>query len=122
MLAAQLCAALLHGPVNRAYAQTEAALAATVRYRDLAQGASSADRNALRRAAYQQFAEVRRAAAHARREPKRPGRRIPDWEQAVTTADRLCGAVTARSPTADRDRRRAMRSAPENASSDAMRE
>jgi uncharacterized membrane protein YccC len=85
---------------GRADAQTEAALAEALRYRDLAPAAGPAQRDALRRTAYHQLAEARRAAAHARREPSRPGRRLPDWEEAITTAERLCDAVTARSVTA----------------------
>lgn len=86
---------------SRADIQTEAALAATSRYRDLSAGVTSAERQALRRAAYRQLADARRATAHARREPVRHGRRLPDWEETITTAEQLCDAVTARSLGAD---------------------
>lgn len=82
---------------DRADERTEAALAAARRYRDLAPYVGSAERQGLRRAAYRELAEARRAAAHARREPSRPGRPLPEWEQTVTTAEQLCDAVTARS-------------------------
>ena len=82
---------------GRADALTEAALAAARRYQDLAPSAAPAQRQALRRAAYHQLAEARRAAANARREPVRPGHRLPDWERTVTEAEQLCDAVTARS-------------------------
>ncbi|MFK4150059.1 FUSC family protein [Streptomyces sp. NPDC004065] len=85
---------------GRATAQTEAAVAAALRYRDLGPGAAPAERHALRRAAYHRLAEARRAAAHARAEPGRPGRRLPDWEEAVRVAERLCDAVSARNVTA----------------------
>ncbi|MGW9032033.1 FUSC family protein [Streptomyces sp. NPDC055722] len=82
---------------SRADIQTEAALAAASRYRDLSPGVTSAERQALRRTAYRQLADARRAAAHARREPVRHGRTQPDWEETITTAEQLCDAVTARS-------------------------
>ncbi|MEU6370584.1 FUSC family protein [Streptomyces sp. NPDC046931] len=82
---------------GRADALTEAALAAARRYQDLAQSAAPAQRQALRRAAYHQLAEARRAATNARREPVRPGHRLPDWERTVTEAEQLCDTVTARS-------------------------
>jgi uncharacterized membrane protein YccC len=82
---------------SRARMQTEAALAAAFRYRDLSPGSTPAQRQALRRAAYQQLADARRAAAQARGEPVRPGRRRPDWEEASTAAEHLCDAVTSRS-------------------------
>ncbi|MET7378432.1 FUSC family protein [Streptomyces sp. NPDC005526] len=81
---------------GRASAQTEAALSAAYRYRDLAPTATPSQRHALRRAAYQQLAQARRAAAHAHDEPGRPGRRLPDWEAAIGTAEQLCDAVSAR--------------------------
>ncbi|MEU6097097.1 FUSC family protein [Streptomyces sp. NPDC047079] len=82
---------------GRADALTEAAVAAARRYQDLAPTAAPTQRHALRRAAYHQLAEARRAAANARREPVRPGHRLPDWEQTVTEAEQLCDTVTARS-------------------------
>ncbi|MGI5135155.1 MULTISPECIES: FUSC family protein [unclassified Streptomyces] len=82
---------------SRADIQTEAALAAASRYRDLSPGVTSAERQALRRTAYRQLADARRAAAHARREPVRRDRTQPDWEETITTAEQLCDAVTARS-------------------------
>ncbi|GHD97029.1 FUSC family protein [Streptomyces naganishii] len=81
---------------GRAAAQTGAALAAALRYRDLAPQAGPAQRHALRRTAYHRLAEARRAAAHAHDEPGRPGRRLPDWQRAIGTAERLCDAVSAR--------------------------
>ncbi|MEU7057019.1 FUSC family protein [Streptomyces sp. NPDC046197] len=84
---------------GRAAAQTEAALAAAHRYRDLAPGAAPAQRHALRRAAYGRLAAARLAAAHAHGEPGRPGRRLPDWEHAITEGEQLCDAVAARSLT-----------------------
>ncbi|MDF3299093.1 FUSC family protein [Streptomyces tropicalis] len=84
---------------GRAAARTEAALAAAHRYRDLAPTAAPAQRHALRRAAYQQLAEARRAVAHARSEPGLPGH---DRERAITAAERLCDAVSARSLAAVR--------------------
>jgi uncharacterized membrane protein YccC len=83
--------------ISRARMQTEAALAASFRYRDLSPGSTPAQRQALRRAAYQQLADARRAAAQARGEPVRPGRKPPDWEEAITAAEHLCDAVTSRS-------------------------
>ncbi|MEW2294217.1 FUSC family protein [Streptomyces sp. NPDC006743] len=88
---------------GRALARTEAALAAARRYADLAPGAAPAQRHALRRGAYHRLAEARRALAHARLEPGRPGRGpaapagLPGLEDAVTEAERLCDAVSARS-------------------------
>ncbi|WP_037855152.1 FUSC family protein [Streptomyces sp. NRRL S-340] len=88
---------------GRALARTEAALAAARRYADLAPGAAPAQRHALRRGAYHGLAEARRALAHARLEPGRPGRGpaapagLPGLEDAVTEAERLCDAVSARS-------------------------
>ncbi|MFF8596913.1 FUSC family protein [Streptomyces sp. NPDC015220] len=81
---------------GRAAAQTEAALAAAHRYRDLAAGAAPAQRHALRRTAYHRLAEARRAVAHARREFARPGRARPAWEDAIASAERLCDEVSAR--------------------------
>ncbi|MFL4952527.1 FUSC family protein [Streptomyces sp. MMS24-I31] len=81
---------------GRAAAQTETALAAAHRYRDLAPEAAPAQRHALRRTAYHRLAEARRAAAHAHGEPSRPGRTLPDWEAAITAGERLCDAVSAR--------------------------
>ncbi|MFJ8196758.1 FUSC family protein [Streptomyces sp. NPDC096152] len=81
---------------GRASAQTEAALSAAYRYRDLAPTATLSQRHALRRAAYQQLAQARRAATHAHDEPGHPGRRLPDWEAAISTAEQLCDAVSAR--------------------------
>ncbi|MFI2646008.1 FUSC family protein [Streptomyces sp. NPDC018610] len=81
---------------GRAGAQTEAALAAARRYRDLAADAAPGQRHALRRAAYHRLAEARRAVAHAQEEPGRPGRSLPAWEDAITAAERLCDAVSAR--------------------------
>ncbi|MDN0196715.1 FUSC family protein [Streptomyces sp. S.PNR 29] len=80
---------------HRAEAQTEAAVAAARRYRDVAPEAGPVHRQSLRRAAYHQLAEARRAVAHARGEPARPGRSLPDWEAAITAAERLCDRVTA---------------------------
>ncbi|MER6692833.1 FUSC family protein [Streptomyces minutiscleroticus] len=82
---------------HRASARTEAALDAALRYRDLSPVVTPAQRQALRRTAYRQLAEARRTAAHARREPGPPGRRLPDWEETITAAEQLCDAVTARS-------------------------
>ncbi|MEU6323532.1 FUSC family protein [Streptomyces sp. NPDC047009] len=82
---------------SRADIQTEAALAAASRYRDLSPGVTSAERQALRRTAYRQLADARRAAAHARREPVRRDRTQPDREETITTAEQLCDAVTAHS-------------------------
>ncbi|MEU1599093.1 FUSC family protein [Streptomyces sp. NPDC005708] len=82
---------------SRADIQTEAALAAASRYRDLSPGVTSAERQALRRTAYRQLADARRAAGHARREPVRRDRTQPDWEESITTAEQLCDAVTGRS-------------------------
>ncbi|MGV9253864.1 FUSC family protein [Streptomyces sp. NPDC003697] len=84
---------------RRAAAWTGAAVAAAHRYRDLAPQAAPAQRHALRRAAYHQLAEARRAVAHARGEPGRPARALPEWERAVTAAEQLCDAVSARSLT-----------------------
>ncbi|MEU5085338.1 FUSC family protein [Streptomyces sp. NPDC021356] len=87
---------------GRARAQTEAALAAARRYRDLAPGAPATQRHALRRTAYHRLAEARRALVHAQREPGRPGRGardLPDLSglaDAVGAAERLCDAVSAR--------------------------
>ncbi|WP_037677401.1 FUSC family protein [Streptomyces griseus] len=80
---------------SRAEAQTEAAVAAARRYRDLAPEAGPIRRQALRRAAYHQLADARRTVAHARGEPGRPRRPLPDWEDAITAAERLCDLVTA---------------------------
>ncbi|MEU2585387.1 FUSC family protein [Streptomyces avermitilis] len=80
---------------NRAEAQTEVAVAAARRYREVAPEAGLVQRQSLRRAAYHQLAEARRAVAHARGEPVRPGRSLPDWEDAITAAERLCDRVTA---------------------------
>ncbi|MEU9468864.1 FUSC family protein [Streptomyces avermitilis] len=80
---------------NRAEAQTEAAVAAARRYREAAPEAGLVQRQSLRRAAYHQLAEARRAVAHARGEPARPGRSLPDWEDAITAAERRCDRVTA---------------------------
>ncbi|MET9761350.1 FUSC family protein [Streptomyces sp. NPDC006372] len=79
---------------HRAEAQTEAAVAAARRYRDAAPEAGPGQRQSLRRAAYHQLAEARRTVAHARREPARRGRPLPDWESAITAAERLCDQVT----------------------------
>ncbi|MFQ6142429.1 FUSC family protein [Streptomyces seoulensis] len=81
---------------GRAAAQTEAALAAARRYRDLPRDAAPAQRHALRRAAYHRLARARRAVAHAHAEPGRPGRDLTALESAVTAAERLCDAVSAR--------------------------
>ncbi|MET8246354.1 FUSC family protein [Streptomyces sp. NPDC005202] len=86
---------------GRAAGQTEAALAAAHRYRDLAPSAAPAERHALRRAAYHRLAEARQAVAHAHGEPSRPGRGLPDWEHAIAAAEQLCDAVTAQSLAAD---------------------
>ncbi|WP_217238536.1 FUSC family protein [Streptomyces sp. AC555_RSS877] len=80
---------------HRAEAQTEAAVAAARRYRDVAPEAGQVQRQSLRRAAYHQLADARRAVAHARGEPARPGRSLPDLEGAITAAERLCDKVTA---------------------------
>ncbi|MFI9082289.1 FUSC family protein [Streptomyces sioyaensis] len=85
---------------DRAGEQTEAAVLAALRYRDLAPGATPAQRHFLRRAAYQQLGEGRRATGEARHEPPLPGCRLSDWEQTITTAERLCDLVTARALTA----------------------
>jgi uncharacterized membrane protein YccC len=79
---------------HRAEAQTEAAVAAARRYRDLAPRTGPAQRQSLRRTAYHQLAEARRAVAQARGEPVRPGRSLPDWEDAITAAERMCDEVT----------------------------
>ncbi|MEU6807791.1 FUSC family protein [Streptomyces sp. NPDC046831] len=84
---------------RRAAAVTETAVAAARRYRDLAPEAAPAQRHALRRAAYHQLAEARRAVAHAQGEPGRPVRNLPDRERAITAAEQLCDAVSARSLT-----------------------
>jgi uncharacterized membrane protein YccC len=76
--------------------KTAAALAAARRYQDLAAGVAPPQRHALRRSAYGSLAEARRAAATARHEPSRPGRPLPDWEQAIARTEQLCDAVTAR--------------------------
>ncbi|MFE8944987.1 FUSC family protein [Streptomyces sp. NPDC007856] len=75
--------------------QTEAALIAVRRYRDLAPNATSAQRQTLRRAAYRRLADARRAAAQARAEPLPPKRTLPDWEATITAAEQVCDAVTA---------------------------
>ncbi|MDH6629666.1 putative membrane protein YccC [Streptomyces sp. LBL] len=80
---------------HRALAQTEAAVAAARRYHDVAPEAGPAQRQSLRRTAYHQLAQARRAIAHARGEPVRPGRSLADWEDAITVAERLCDRVTA---------------------------
>ncbi|MFD3502313.1 FUSC family protein [Streptomyces sp. NPDC058676] len=80
---------------HRAEAQTEAAVAAARRYRDVAPEAGPVQRQSLRRAAYHQLADARRAVAHARGEPARPGRSPADLEDAITAAERLCDEVTA---------------------------
>ncbi|MEU1319435.1 FUSC family protein [Streptomyces tibetensis] len=80
---------------HRAEAQTEAAVAAARRYRDAAPEAGPVQRQSLRRTAYHQLAEARRTVAHARREPARRGRPLPDWESAITAAEQLCDQVTA---------------------------
>ncbi|MEW5354573.1 FUSC family protein [Streptomyces sp. 16-176A] len=81
---------------ERVTAQTEAALAAARRYRDLPADAAPGRRHALRRTAYHRLAEARRAVAHADAEPGRPGRDLAALEAAVTAAERLCDAVSAR--------------------------
>jgi uncharacterized membrane protein YccC len=80
---------------HRAEAQTEAAVAAARRYHDIAPEAGPVQRQALRRSAYHQLADARRAVAHARGERARPGRSLPDWEGAIAAAERLCDRVTA---------------------------
>jgi uncharacterized membrane protein YccC len=104
---------------GRAAALTEAAVAAALHYRDLAPDATPAQRHALRRTAYHRLAEARRAAAHARGEPSRPGRRLPDWEEAITAAEQLCDAVSARNVAASPP---SMLSAPRHTASDAVGE
>jgi uncharacterized membrane protein YccC len=104
---------------GRAAALTEAAVAAALHYRDLAPYATPAQRHALRRTAYHRLAEARRAAAHARGEPSRPGRRLPDWEEAITAAEQLCDAVSARNVAASPP---SMLSAPRHTASDAVGE
>lgn len=84
---------------DSADAKTDAALAAAFRYRELAHGARPDERHALRRTAYRRLAEARRSAADARREPARPGRRRPDWEHAISRAERVCDTVTAHAVT-----------------------
>ncbi|MFS4106631.1 FUSC family protein [Streptomyces sp. PD-S100-1] len=81
---------------ERAAAQTGAALAAARRYRDLPADTAPGRRHALRRTAYHRLAEARRAVAHADAEPGRPGRDLAALEAAVTAAERLCDAVSAR--------------------------
>ncbi|WP_439941660.1 FUSC family protein [Streptomyces sp. BBFR115] len=81
---------------ERAAAQTEAALAAARRYRDLPADTAPGRRHALRRTAYHRLAEARRAVAHADAEPGRPGRDLAALEAAVTATERLCDAVSAR--------------------------
>lgn len=68
------------------------------RHRDLAQSTTPTERQALRRAAYHGLADARRAATQAHAEPTRPGRRLPDWEETITAAERVCDAVTAQVP------------------------
>ncbi|MFE6552249.1 FUSC family protein [Streptomyces sp. NPDC057746] len=80
---------------SRADSRTEAALAAAHRYRDLSPTVGPVQRQALRRAAYRQLADARRAAEHARREPTLRGAEQPDWERVITSAEELCDAVTA---------------------------
>ncbi|MGW5537167.1 FUSC family protein [Streptomyces sp. NPDC004009] len=82
-------------PGNWAAAQTDAALLAVRRYRDLAPSATPAQRQQLRRAAYSLLADARRAAAQAHAEPLPPKRRLPNWEATITAAERVCDAVTA---------------------------
>lgn len=79
----------------RAEQHAQNALAAVQCYQELAADATPAQRHALRRAAYQQLAEARRAIDDALREPARPGRARPNWEQSITAAERLCDLVTA---------------------------
>ncbi|MEV6057817.1 FUSC family protein [Streptomyces sp. NPDC052107] len=79
-----------------AAAQTDAALLAVRRYRDLAPNATPAQRQTLRRAAYRRLADARRAAAQAHAEPVPAKRRLPDWEATIVAAEQVCDAVTAR--------------------------
>ncbi|RPE37587.1 putative membrane protein YccC [Streptomyces sp. Ag109_O5-1] len=78
-----------------AAAQTDAALLAVRRYRDLAPNATPARRQALRRAAYRRLADARRAAAQAHAEAVPPKRGLPDWEATIIAAEQVCDAVTA---------------------------
>jgi len=80
---------------DRAQAQTEAALAAAARYAQEAPAVGPAQRHALRREAYQQLAQARRAVARARQESSSRGRGLPGWEEAIADAERGCDAVTA---------------------------
>ncbi|MGW5434682.1 FUSC family protein [Streptomyces sp. NPDC004059] len=80
---------------SRVEAQTDAALLAVRRYRDLAPSVTPAQCQVLRRTAYHRLADARRAAARASKEPTRPRRRFPDWEETITAAEQLCDAVTA---------------------------
>ena len=73
----------------------QAALLAPRRYRDLAPSATPAQRQQLRRTAYHQLADARRAAAQAHAEPNRARCSLLDWEGTVTAAEQLCDAVTA---------------------------
>ncbi|MGW7665920.1 putative membrane protein YccC [Streptomyces sp. 3212.3] len=82
--------------LSRADSRTQAALAAAHRYRDLSPTVGPDRRQALRRDAYRQLADARRAAVQARREPVLRGTELPDWERAITSAEELCDAVTAR--------------------------
>ena len=72
----------------------QAALLAPRRYRDLAPSATPAQRQQLRRTAYHQLADARRAAAQAHAEPNRARCSLLDWEGTVTAAEQLCDAVT----------------------------
>ncbi|WP_051858276.1 FUSC family protein [Streptomyces cellulosae] len=92
--------------LHRAEAQTEAAVSAARRYRDVAPETGPVQRQALRRSAYHQLADARRAVAHARGEPARPGRSLPDWEDAIAAAERLCDQVTAQVVAGGADRER----------------
>lgn len=88
---------------QRAVALTEAAVGAAQRYGRLADEVPPAQRHALRRTAYHLLAEARRAVDHARGEPGRRGRDLPSLQElaeAVTTAERLCDAVSARTVAA----------------------
>ncbi|MYV37846.1 FUSC family protein [Streptomyces sp. SID1328] len=82
-----------------AAAQTDAALLAVRRYRDLAPSATASQRQTLRRAAYRSLADARRAAAQAHAETVSPKRGLPDWEATIIAAEQVCDAVTAQALT-----------------------
>ncbi|MDT0467947.1 FUSC family protein [Streptomyces gibsoniae] len=88
-----------HSAGSWAAAQTDAALLAVRRYRDLAPTATASQRQTLRRAAYQRLADARCAAAQAHAEAGPPKRSLPDWEATIIAAEQVCDAVTAQALT-----------------------